>query len=214
MEQNATAAMPVMDGGNQKSGNGLKIATVIASFVAVCGIGFGIYGMVQSSQKDSQISDLETQIKDLGESMVDSPEPTITTDVYDTFANNLSKENPIPILGNYCHMTDSGCERYGFAVRIDNAHLTITGADSVNYGVTYAEMDNVINASFASVGNGVIPYVYIIKKDGNVARINMSEDSARTIEDLDGYERIVSIISGADSAVYLIDIDGNVYKNS
>lgn len=64
MEQNATAAMPVMDSGNQKSGNGLKIATVIASIVAVCGIGFGVYGMIQSSQKDSQISDLKVQVED------------------------------------------------------------------------------------------------------------------------------------------------------
>ena len=64
MEQNAAAAMPVMDSGNQKGGNGLKIATAIASVVAVCGIGFGIYGMIQSSQKDSQISDLKVQVED------------------------------------------------------------------------------------------------------------------------------------------------------
>ena len=64
MEQNTPAAMPVMDSGEQSNGKGLKIATAIASVIAVCGIGFGIYGMVQSSQKDSQISDLKVQIKD------------------------------------------------------------------------------------------------------------------------------------------------------
>ena len=61
MEQNTDTGAPVtptMDD-KQKSGNGLKIATVIACIMAVCGIGFGAYGMMQSSQKDSQISDLK-----------------------------------------------------------------------------------------------------------------------------------------------------------
>ena len=79
MEQNAAAAMPVMDSGNQKSGNGLKIATAIASVVAVCGIGFGIYGMVQSSQKDSQISDLKVQIKDSNGTVTTIETPEIET---------------------------------------------------------------------------------------------------------------------------------------
>lgn len=45
MEQGATAAMPVIDSGEKKDEKGWKIATVIASVVAVCGIGFGVYGM-------------------------------------------------------------------------------------------------------------------------------------------------------------------------
>ena len=66
MEQNADAGVPVapMVENKQKSGNGLKIATAIACVVAVCGIGFGAYGMIQSAQKDSQISDLKVQIKE------------------------------------------------------------------------------------------------------------------------------------------------------
>ena len=64
MEQNTTATMPVMDSGKQKDGKGWKIATAIASVVAVCGIGFGVYGMLQSSQKDNQISDLKVQVED------------------------------------------------------------------------------------------------------------------------------------------------------
>lgn len=65
MEQNADARVtmsPVVEN-KQNGGNGLKIATAIACVAAVCGIGFGIYGMIQSSQKDSQISDLQTQSK-------------------------------------------------------------------------------------------------------------------------------------------------------
>ena len=65
MEQNAdnsTPVTPVVDN-KQKSGNGLKITTVIACIVAVCGIGFGVYGMMQSLQKENQISDLQAQVK-------------------------------------------------------------------------------------------------------------------------------------------------------
>ncbi len=65
MEQNANAGAPVepIVENKQKSGNGLKITTAIACVVAACGIGFGVYGMIQSSQKDSQISDLQAQTK-------------------------------------------------------------------------------------------------------------------------------------------------------
>ena len=65
MEQNAGAGVSVapMVENKQKSGNGLKIATAIACIAAVCGIGFGVYGMVQSTQKDSQISDLKVQVE-------------------------------------------------------------------------------------------------------------------------------------------------------
>ena len=74
MEQNTTTTMPVMDNSNQKSGNGLKIATTVAFIVAICGIGFGAYGMIQNTQKDeeiskkdAQITNLESQIKDNGD---------------------------------------------------------------------------------------------------------------------------------------------------
>lgn len=63
MEQNTDTGAPVtpMVKNKQKSGNGLKIATAIACIVAVCGIGFGVYGMVQSSQKDSEIAKLKEE---------------------------------------------------------------------------------------------------------------------------------------------------------
>ena len=57
---------PTVDN-RQKNGNGLKIATAIACIAAVCGIGFGVFGMMQSFQKDNRVSDLEVQIKNLEE---------------------------------------------------------------------------------------------------------------------------------------------------
>ena len=61
MEQNADTGLPMTPAvdDKQKSGNGLKIATAIACIAAVCGIGFGVYGMMQSSKEDNKISDLK-----------------------------------------------------------------------------------------------------------------------------------------------------------
>lgn len=64
MEQSTPPAMPVMDSGKQSNGKGLKITVILTSLAAVWGIGLGIYGMIQSAQKDSQISNLNVQKKD------------------------------------------------------------------------------------------------------------------------------------------------------
>ena len=64
MNEKQTDIPPITDNSEQKVKKGLKIATIDLSAVAVCGVGFGIYGMMQSAQKDNQISDLKIQIKD------------------------------------------------------------------------------------------------------------------------------------------------------
>ena len=66
---NETPTTPVVEN-KQKSGNGLKIATAIACIVAVCGIGFGVFGMMQNTEKDSQISDLKNQVATLNNKIV------------------------------------------------------------------------------------------------------------------------------------------------
>lgn len=222
MEQNIEAGAPVVPvvENKQKNGNGLKIITAIACILAVCGIGFGVYGMIQSSQKDSQISDLKTQIKDIEKSTIDiepseitePSESTITTDIYENFANNLSKNNTTTVFGYYYHWTGSDNIKRTVASRIENSHLTITDIDNGN--AIIAEVDGVISAYYVEIGNGGVPYMYLIKKDGSAARIDISENGARTIEDLDGYGKIVSIFGGGDLYAHLIDINGNIYKNS
>lgn len=71
MEQNADAGAPITPAvdNKQKCGNGLKVATAIACVVAVCGIGFGVYGMVQNSQKDNRIAELNSEIMQLKQSI-------------------------------------------------------------------------------------------------------------------------------------------------
>lgn len=79
MEENIDTGAPVTQAvDNKQNGkNGLKIATAIACIVAICGVGFGAYGMAQSANKDSQISDLKMQIEnsdetDVGIAAIDS----------------------------------------------------------------------------------------------------------------------------------------------
>jgi hypothetical protein len=61
MEQDMVASASVMS--NNKSAKGWKITAVVASLVAICGVGFGVYGMMQSSKKDNDISNMKVQIK-------------------------------------------------------------------------------------------------------------------------------------------------------
>ncbi len=90
MEQNAdsrASIMPVVDN-KQKSGNGLKIATAIACVVAVCGVGFGVYGIMQSSQKDNQIAGLNSEITQLKQSIEELENTKEDADI-----NNDTSEN-------------------------------------------------------------------------------------------------------------------------
>ncbi len=80
---NAAPTMPpaptAMDTGKGKSNKGLIVATAITSVLAVCGIGFGVFGMIQSAQKDDQISDLKVQIKDSDGTITEIETPQIET---------------------------------------------------------------------------------------------------------------------------------------
>ena len=67
MEQNADAGVPVapMIENKQKNRNGLKIATAIACVVAVCGVGFGVYGIIDANSAKKLITTKETEVNDL-----------------------------------------------------------------------------------------------------------------------------------------------------
>ena len=82
MKQDTTKAAPVANSDKSCDGKGWKVATVVASVVAVCGIGFGVYGMMQGLQKNNQISDLKVQIKEEDGTVtaIETPEIETTTD--------------------------------------------------------------------------------------------------------------------------------------
>ena len=134
MEQNVDASAPVTPvvENKQKGGNGLKIATAIACVVAVCGIGFGVYGMMQSSQKDDQISDLKVQIKEADGTIttIEAPEnETTTNDGTTATINDTVKVSGGPYIENgYFYVPKWGVKyklsdsltNYGYAVDQEN----------------------------------------------------------------------------------------------
>ena len=83
MEQDIAKAVPAVNSDKLNDGRGWKVATVVASIVAVCGVGFGVYGMMQGLQKNNQISDLKVQIKE-----EDGTVTTIETPEIETTTNN------------------------------------------------------------------------------------------------------------------------------
>lgn len=61
MKQDATTAAPIVEKDKSSDAKKWMIIAAVACFMAICGIGFGIYGMAQSSQKDAQIADLKNK---------------------------------------------------------------------------------------------------------------------------------------------------------
>ena len=167
MEQNVDASTPVTPvapvvENKQKGGNGLKIATAIACVVAVCGIGFGVYGMMQSAQRDSQISDLKVEVNDLETeiSNLDSKKEevvinteTITTDpdVTSQEPNNNSSETAAILLGTILDKNDSrtvfkigDCTADGPSVKCP---VIINGKDAL---ISYNSTDSILRLSLSN----------------------------------------------------------------
>ena len=153
MEQKTGTGLPKLSlaDDKQKNGSGLKVATAIACVVAVCGIGFGVYGMIQSSQKDSQISDLKVQIKE--------NDDTIAT-------GEASEEGTAIDNGTSAAITDAA--KVGSGPYIENGYFYVP-----KWGVKYKLSDDLTNYGYAvdqenqgdSYGNYVVGLTAISKND-------------------------------------------------
>ncbi len=142
MEQDMTTAMPQMDMGGapqQKSGKGLKIATALMTIIALCGIGFGVFGMMQSQKKDDKASDLKVQIKNADGTTTALETPEITTTdgtttvtITDT-AKTTAAGGPY-IEDGYFYVPEWGLKfnipsdlaNYGYSVNYDSAQVGYT----------------------------------------------------------------------------------------
>ena len=165
MEQDTTTAMPVMDGSKQNDGKGWKIVTVIASVVAVCGIGFGVYGMIQSSQKDNQISDLRVQVEDS-----DGKITTLETEKIETTTNDETVVTISDSIMGY---------RNRILVSSDSSMVYTTNFDSS----TYLPNNSVLSIALA---DGVITDCLIgIKTDTGIAYRDPEGEGKCTINGID-----------------------------
>ncbi len=224
MEQNTPITMNTNQQNNER---GLKFALIITSFLAMGGVGFGIFSTIQSFNEDKITASLEAQIEGIRKTATDTIETqktklssdldesstnaeTAVTNSYELFANNLSSQYDGVVFGYYNHWNGTENILNTVLAKIKSSHLTISEAE--NGSSIIAEAENVISAFFVNIGNGSVPYVYFTRKDGSIARINISENGSRTIEELSKYKNIVSVFTGGDLYAYLIDINGNIYK--
>ncbi len=218
MEQNTNTGVPMTPtvDNKQKGGNGLKIATAIACVVAVCGIGFGVYGMMQSSQKDKQVSDLKAQISNAVAS-TDNINQSVNNS-FELFSNSIDGDMSFNLSG---YQEPVGEVDYG-SVHIDDEHnmKIIVGQTKT----TLLEEEEVTlayyirQASYEQDGeikrfNGYMPYVYYVKDDGSVYRIRVDLDTS-VPEIIDDRKDIVSIFpsSNPDVLVTMVDINGNIFQ--
>ena len=216
MERNSDSSAPIapaVGNNKQNGGNGLKIATAIACIVAVCGIGFGAYGVIQVSDKDNQISNLKTQIEKL-ESVGKSEEPIIIDT--DTNKSDGSESFSANILTNIKKLGDT---TYGFeSINSGNgtvyAYINSNGDLILEKDKKYTVASNVIFADFLLEGNGGAPSLYFVKDDGSVGVVkNVAYDTeSPTPEEVAIASKAVSvknITTQAGHKVVVIDIDGN-----
>lgn len=78
MDQNPQPAIVAKPASN----NGLKIVTIVTSILAICGVGFGIYGMTKGSTTTEKASDFKVEVvdEDGQKSTIESEKITVTDD--------------------------------------------------------------------------------------------------------------------------------------
>ena len=205
--------------GPKKSGKGGIIAVILFALLAAGGIGFGVYTMMNSKKQEDalneQIATLKKQNSELMEKIAEGgegSESSASTNAWDDFSKNMVSET-MSIMGEYPFYNGSENVYYVMHANKNNSgHLTIVD-DSVD-NATILELDDVLAIYYVRIGNGSVPYFYIIGFDGGVSRINLLENSGRQLEKVGDYTKIVAVFVGDDLAANLVDIDGNIYKTN
>ena len=209
----APVAPTPMTNDKPKSGKGLKIATAIACIVAACGIGFGVYGVLQNSEKDNQISNLKTQINELeiAETKNNTEqtiiEPVVTDNDDTLFATTVST-----------NIKNLGGSTYGFkSINLGNGTIYAyidSNCDLIlekNGKTTIAS--NVIFADFLWEGNGGAPSLYFVRDDGTVGVVkNITDNATQTAEEIPVMKKAIAvknITTQGGHKVIIVDVDGN-----
>ena len=137
MEQNKPIVSSFNDAENSaKSQNKiLKVLVAVLAVVAVCGLGFGIFGMSQSQSKEKQISELKVQVEDANGTVTELETDKIETTQGDKTVT-ITDSSEVIIGGpyireGYFYVPDWGWKvripddltSLGFAVDYDEAHV-------------------------------------------------------------------------------------------
>ena len=165
MKQDTDASVPmapVTNSNKQNMGNGLKIVTAIACVVAACGIGFGIYGMTQSSQKDSQIVSLKTQLEEYKNTDTDKSLQTIPDGYIAVFHGGVGEMTH----ETYIYKNDNGQANYGFTYINTTSTTKSWGSSEWETTITkYGSFSWTDEAFIVAEENGADSYVTIPDSD-------------------------------------------------
>lgn len=147
------ATMPAMEGGQQGSGSGFKIATVVASIIAICGIGFGVYGMMQSSNKDGQISDLKVQIANSDGTVTTIETPKVETTTNDgtvvTITDSATKDINA---GDYIYVGEWGV-KFKIPDNLENIEYSYKAYSLVSEMWGFVPRENIYRSSLCVTGS-------------------------------------------------------------
>lgn len=166
MEQNANAGAPVVPTveNKQKNSNGLKIAIVIAYIVAVCGVGLGVYGIIQSAQKDDQIADLRARLEEYEKISIDKheQEQAIPDGYIAVFHGGVGEQT----YETYIYKDDNDSPNYGFTYINTTSTTKSWGSSEWNTEITKRGSFTWTDGAFVvAEENGAYSYVTVPGSD-------------------------------------------------
>ena len=173
MEQNTDAGAPVMpiSDNKQKSENGLKIVTVIACIVAVCGIGFGVYSFIENSNKSQEISRLKIEMDNLKSGEEEN------TDAVNVFQNPIIKSealNGSTLLEEFVVKTD---EEHHLYIGVKNGKIDSCYVDNARCEITSLDGNIYKVIEFGRGLDSSITYIGFIMEDGTINYFRFGYDN-------------------------------------
>ena len=223
----------MMDAGieKKKSGKGMIYGMILLAIIAAGGIGFGVWAMMdgnsQMAKKDEQIDVLRKQNDELQEKLdgdvnIDVDTDAMmneisndgeTVDAWSGYSKQLANQDIYASIDYYSY---DNKPKTASAIKSKDGHLVISDYGSDAYGgdgKTLLELDDVLAVYSIRIGNGGVPYFYIVNRNGEVSRFNVSEGSDKELERVGDYAKIANIFTVGSLEAILVDIDGNIYKS-
>lgn len=216
---------------NNNSNKGLKIATVVMSILALAGVGIGIYGMLQSSDKDHQISDLKVQIKNSNGTTTTLETPEVSTTTEDGTTVTISDSattlglSPVVIsssINNNKNAYYLSAERHFFSDGNLNKSWMMVSLDGevtmcrilengslIEECNVSAHSGKIANIYDVILGNGgVSNYVLVLTDTGEIEYLTDTEGDYRTLKRLNLPKKVAQIITNVETTGK--DENGNI----
>ena len=234
MNQDATANM--MIGGAEKKNTGLIAGMIVCAILAIGGIGFGTWGMMESNNKSSEISDLKVQVADKDgaittletEKIETTKEDGTTITIADTpSAKYVFSDNNASELNKNVSMTVASVTYTGirFNLHLDgsvDANYQWVNWDSYNPEIKNQRRQedtltsyidgHVVDISTGHIGNGSFGEVFFLLDNGTVAYAQEDDILSKnfTVRKLAGADSIVRIYGNLSN----MDYAGFIQKSS